>query len=41
MNSREERTEELCNEICDFRDHLLEKFEEEEVYTSLLWAVTI
>lgn len=41
MNSREERTEELCNEICDFRDHLLEKFEEEEVYASLMWISSL
>ena len=37
MYTREERREELCAEICDLRDRLLEKFGEEEVYTSLLW----
>ena len=33
--------EELCSEICDFRDRLLKKFGEEEVYTSLLWISSL
>ena len=41
MNTKEERREELCAEICDFRDRLLEKFGEEEVYTSLLWISSL
>ena len=41
MHSREERREELCSEICDFRDRLLKKFGEEEVYTSLLWISSL
>ena len=41
MHTREERREELCTEICDFRDRLLEKFGEEEVYTSLLWISSL
>ena len=41
MNTIEERREELCSEICDFRDRLLEKFGEEEVYTSLLWISSL
>ena len=41
MNTREERREELCTEICNFRDSLLEKFGEEEVYTSLLWISSL
>ena len=41
MNAREERREELCSEICDFRDRLLKKFGEEEVYTSLLWISSL
>tara|TARA_Y100000748_G_scaffold233923_1_gene197897 strand:+ start:494 stop:814 length:321 start_codon:yes stop_codon:yes gene_type:complete len=41
MQTREERREELCSEICDFRDRLLEKFGEEEVYTSLLWISSL
>ena len=39
MNTKEERREELCAEICDLRDRLLEKFGEEEVYTSLLLSL--
>ena len=41
MHTREEKREELCSEICDFRDRLLEKFGEEEVYTSLLWISSL
>ena len=41
MHTIEERREELCSEICDFRDSLLEKFGEEEVYTSLLWISSL
>ena len=41
MHTTEERREELCSEICDFRDRLLEKFREEEVYTSLLWISSL
>jgi len=41
MHTIEERREELCAEICDFRDRLLEKFGEEEVYTSLLWISSL
>ena len=41
MNTSEERKEELCTEICNFRDSLLEKFGEEEVYTSLLWISSL
>ena len=41
MHTREERREELCFEICDFRDRLLEKFGEEAVYTSLLWISSL
>tara|TARA_B100001123_G_scaffold121022_1_gene140879 strand:+ start:277 stop:597 length:321 start_codon:yes stop_codon:yes gene_type:complete len=41
MHTREERREELCSEICDFRDRLLKKFGEEEVYTSLLWISSL
>lgn len=41
MNKREETELELCTEICDFRNRLLEKFEEEEVYTSLLWVSSL
>ena len=41
MHTIEERREELCSEICDFRDRLLEKFGEEEVYTSLLWISSL
>ena len=41
MNTKEERREELCTEICDFRDRLLEKFGEDEVYTSLLWISSL
>ena len=41
MHTSEERREELCAEICDFRDRLLEKFGEEEVYTSLLWISSL
>ena len=39
MNKREDTALELCAEICDFRNRLLEKFEEEEVYTSLLLSL--
>ena len=41
MHIIEEKREELCTEICDFRDRLLEKFGEEEVYTSLLWISSL
>ena len=41
MHTIEERREELCAEICDFRDRGLEKFGEEEVYTSLLWISSL
>ena len=41
MNTSEERKEELCTEICNFRDSLLEKFGEDEVYTSLLWISSL
>ena len=41
MHTREEKREELCSEICYFRDRLLEKFGEEEVYTSLLWISSL
>ena len=41
MHTREEKREELCSEICDFRDRLLEKFGEDEVYTSLLWISSL
>ena len=41
MYARGERREELCAEICDLRDRLLEKFGEEEVYTSLLWISSL
>ena len=41
MHTREERREELCAEICDLRDRLLEKFGEDEVYTSLLWISSL
>jgi hypothetical protein len=41
MYTRGERREELCAEICDLRDRLLEKFGEEEVYTSLLWISSL
>ena len=41
MHTIEERREELCAEICDFRDRLLKKFGEEEVYTSLLWISSL
>ena len=41
MNTKEERREELCAEICDLRDRLLEKFGEEEVYTSFLWISSL
>ena len=41
MNKREDTALELCSEICDFRNRLLEKFEEEEVYTSLLWVSSL
>ena len=41
MHTREERREELCSEICDFRDRLLKKFGEEEVYTSSLWISSL
>ena len=41
MHTSEEKREELCSEICDFRDRLLEKFGEEEVYTSLLWISSL
>ena len=41
MHTREERREELCSEICDFRDRLLKKFGDEYVYTCLLWICSL
>ena len=41
MHTSKDEREELCTEICNLRDGLLEKFEEEEVYTSLLWISSL
>jgi predicted rRNA methylase YqxC with S4 and FtsJ domains len=41
MYVSKESREKLCIEICDFRDMLLKEFDEEVVYSSLLWISSL